>query len=42
MMHFPSSTFHPAPGGEPVLSQSKDRFIARLASEAFLNGRQIG
>jgi hypothetical protein len=25
-------------GGEPVLSESKDRFVARLAPEALLNG----
>ena len=32
LVHIPST-----PSGEPVLSQSKDRLIARLTSEIFLS-----
>jgi len=33
----PSNIRFSGPGGEPVLSEPKDRFFARLASEIFLS-----
>jgi hypothetical protein len=36
----PSNIRFSGPGGEPVLSEPKDRFFARLASEFFLTSRQ--